>query len=53
MTNREWLRSLTDEELADFFIDDRRSLNGEIFGERDCTYGIRKWLQLKDTSRQY
>ena len=26
MTNREWLRSLTDEELANFFIDDRRSL---------------------------
>ena len=30
MTNREWLRSLTDEELADFFIDDRRSLDGGI-----------------------
>lgn len=30
MTNREWLRSLTDEELADFFIDDKRSLNGGI-----------------------
>ena len=27
-------------------------LDGEIFGERDCTYGIRKWLQLDDTSRQ-
>ena len=52
MTNREWLRSLTDEELADFVIDERRGLDGEIFGECDCTYGIRKWLQSKDTSRQ-
>ena len=30
MINREWLRSLTDEELADFFIDDRRSIDGGI-----------------------
>lgn len=30
MTNREWLRSLTDEELADFFNDERKSLTGGI-----------------------
>ena len=55
MTNREWLRSLTDEELADFFIDDKRSLNGGICNICvhsdicDCTQGIKGWLQSEDT----
>ena len=57
MTNREWLRSLTDEELADFFIDDKRSLNGGIcnicahdcycmYDEKlKCDNGIATWLK--------
>ena len=59
MTHREWLRSLTDEELADFFIDDKRSLNGGICNICvhsdicDCTQGIKGWLQSEDTSKQY
>ena len=61
MTNREWLRSLTDEELADFFIDDRRSLNGGICNicahDVNCMYdktlkcnsGIATWLKQEYT----
>lgn len=61
MTNREWLRSLTDEELADFFIDDKRSLNGGIcnicahdcycmYDEKlKCNNGIAIWLKQEYT----
>ena len=61
MTNREWLRSLTDEELADFFIDDRRSLDGGICNicahDVNCMYdktlkcnsGIATWLKQEYT----
>lgn len=61
MTNREWLRSLTDEELADFFIDDKRSLNGGIcnicahdcycmYDEKlKCNNGIEIWLKQEYT----
>lgn len=61
MTNREWLRSLTDEELADFFIDDKRNLNGGICNicahDVNCMYdktlkcnnGIAIWLKQEYT----
>lgn len=61
MTNREWLRSLTDEELADFFIDDKRSLNDGIcnicahdcycmYDEKlKCDNGIATWLKQEYT----
>lgn len=58
MTNREWLRSLTDSELVEFFYDDKRSIWGGIcnicvYGDsicvehddRVCREGITKWLQ--------
>lgn len=68
MTNREYaikkinevLEQVDDTRLADIFIEVvgfpmacEWCLDDEIFGECDCTYGIRKWLQSKDTSRQY
>ena len=65
MTNREWLRSLTDEELADFFIDDRRSLNGGIcnicahdyyciYDEKlKCDNGITQWLRQINEDNDY
>ena len=68
MTNREYaikkinevLEQVDDTRLADIFIEVvgfpgacEWCLDGEIFGESDCTYGIRKWLQLDDTSKQY
>ena len=67
MTNRERaikkinevLEQVDDTRLADIFIEVvgfpmacEWCLDGEIFGERDCTYGVRKWLQWDDTSRQ-
>ena len=67
MTNREYaikkingvLEQVDDTRLADIIIEVIQfpgacewCLDGEIFGESDCTYGIRKWLQSKDTSRQ-
>ena len=68
MTNREYaikkinevLEQVDDTRLAEILIEVvgfptacEWCLDGEIFGERDCTYGIRKWLQLDDTSKQY
>ena len=68
MTNREYAIKKTNEdpemvhdtrlaeiliEVVGFPMDCEWCLDGEIFGERDCTYGIRKWLQLDDTSKQY
>ena len=67
MTNREYaikkinevLELVDDTRLAEILIEVvgfpmacEWCLDDEIFGERDCTYGIRKWLQSKDTSRQ-
>ena len=67
MTNREYaikkinevLEQVDDTRLAEILIEVvgfpmacEWCLDGAIFGERDCTYGIRKWLQSKDTSRQ-
>ncbi len=61
MTNREWLRSLTDEELANFFIDDRRSFYGGVCNicahDVNCMYdktlkcnnGIAIWLKQEYT----
>ena len=68
MTNREYaikkinevLEQVDDTRLADIIIEVIQfpgacewCLDGEIFGECDCTYGIRKWLQSDDTLRQY
>ena len=68
MTNREYaikkinevLEQVDDTRLADIFIEVIQfpgacewCLDGEIFGECDCTYGVRKWLQSKDTLRQH
>ena len=67
MTNREYaikkinevIEQVDDTRLAEILIEVvgfpmacEWCLDGEIFGESDCTYGIRKWLQLDDTSRQ-
>lgn len=61
MTNREWLRSLTDGELADVFIDDKRSLYGGICNicahdwycmydkKLKCNDGIATWLKQEYT----
>lgn len=61
MTNREWLRSLTDEELADFFNDERKSLTSGIcnicaydvkcmYDEKlECNAGIATWLKQEYT----
>ena len=58
MTNREWLRSLSDSELAEFLYDDKWSIWGGIcnmcvygdsicveHGDQECRKGITKWLQ--------
>lgn len=67
MTNREYsikkinevLEQVDDTRLADIIIKVIQfpgacewCLDGEIFGESDCTDGIRKWLQLDDTSNE-
>lgn len=58
MTNREWLRSLTDEEIAYFLHDEQGSVFGTIcnmcvYGDgfcidnddHECCKGIAKWLR--------
>ena len=67
MTNREYaikkinevLEQVDDTRLAEILIEVvgfpmacEWCIDGEILGESDCTYGIRKWLQSKDTLRQ-
>ena len=65
MTNREYaikkinevLEQVDDTRLADIIIEVIQlpgacEYCANIFGECDCTYGIRKWLQLDDTSKQ-
>lgn len=68
MTNREYaikkingvLERVDDTRLADIFIEVvqlpeacKWCLDEDSFNDCDCTQGIRKWLQSKDTSRQY
>lgn len=57
MTNREWLESLSDRELAQFMdetFDNRCSvctknedMDGGCRGIVDCVVGIKKWLQAE------
>ena len=53
MTNREWLESLSDEELAKWFDDNLVSCTPCIYrsekcnGNFDCANGHKKWLQTK------
>ena len=66
MTNREYaikkinevLELVDDSRLAEILIEVvgfpmacEWCLEGEIFGERECAAGIRKWLQWDDTSK--
>ena len=68
MTNREYaikkinevLEQVDDTRLAEILIEVvgfpmacELCLEAEIFGDRDCSSGVRKWLQLDDTSKQY
>ena len=68
MTNREYaikkinevIEQVDDTRLAEILIEVvgfpmacEWCLDGEISGERDCTYDVRKWLQWDDTSKQY
>ena len=66
MTNREYaikkinevLEQVDDTRLADIIIEVIQfpgacEYCGNEFDECGCTQGIKKWLQLKDTSRQY
>lgn len=66
MTNREYaikkinevLEQVDDTRLADIFIEviqfpDACEWCTDDSDICDCTYGIRKWLQLDDTSKQY
>ena len=47
----EWCR---DDKIFDDECEwNRNNDDDELFSERDCTRGIRKWLQSEDTSKQY